>query len=83
MSERIKEIENNNENISVINNISDGYLLTFKILLIVHFITNIFMLMFFGMNQVVLFVVTIILEIRMFIGLHKKIYKYFIIINNF
>ena len=78
MSERIKEIENNNENISVINNISDGYLLTFKILLIVHFITNIFMLMFFGMNQVVLFVVTIILEIRMFIGLHKKIYKYFI-----
>ena len=74
----IKEIENNNENISVINNISDGYLLTFKILLIVHFITNIFMLMFFGMNQVVLFVVTIILEIRMFIGLHKKIYKYFI-----
>ena len=78
MSERIKEIENNNENISVINNISDGYLLTFKILLIIHFITNIFMLMFFGMNQVVLFVVTIILEIRMFIGLHKKIYKYFI-----
>ena len=74
----LKEIENNNENISVINNISDGYLLTFKILLIVHFITNIFMLMFFGMNQVVLFVVTIILEIRMFIGLHKKIYKYFI-----
>ena len=50
MSERIKEIENNNENISVINNISDGYLLTFKILLIVHFITNIFMLMFFGLN---------------------------------
>ena len=78
MSERIKEIENNNENIPVRNNISDGYLLTFKILLIVHFITNIFMLMFFGMNQVVLFVVTIILEIRMFIGLHKKIYKYFI-----
>ena len=78
MSERIKEIENNNENISVRYNISDGYLLTFKILLIVHFITNIFMLMFFGMNQVVLFVVTIILEIRMFIVLHKKIYKYFI-----
>ena len=35
MSERIKEIENNNENIPVRNNISDGYLLTFKILLFI------------------------------------------------
>ena len=77
MSERVEQIENNNEN-TLNKNISSGYLLTFKILLIIHLITNIFMLMFFGMNQVVLFVVTTTLIIRMFIGLHKHIYKYFI-----
>ena len=77
MSERVEQIENNNEN-TLNKNISSGYLLTFKILLIIHLITNIFMLMFFGMNQVVLFVITTTLIIRMFIGLHKHIYKYFI-----
>ena len=77
MSERVEQIENNNENIHN-KNISSGYLLTFKILLIIHLITNIFMLMFFGMNQVVLFVTNTTLIIRMFIGLHKHIYKYFI-----
>ena len=77
MSEKVEQIENNNEN-TLNKNISSGYLLTFKILLIIHLITNIFMLMFFGMNQVVLFVVTTTLIIRMFIGLHKHIYKYFI-----
>ena len=77
MSERVEQIENNNEN-AINKNISSGYLLTFKILLIIHLITNIFMLMFFGMNQVVLFVTNTTLIIRMFIGLHKHIYKYFI-----
>ena len=77
MSERVEQIENNNEN-TLNKNISSGYLLTFKILLIIHLITNIFMLMFFGMNQVVLFVTNTTLIIRMFIGLHKHIYKYFI-----
>ena len=77
MSEKVEQIENNNEN-TLNKNISSGYLLTFKILLIIHLITNIFMLMFFGMNQVVLFVITTTLIIRMFIGLHKHIYKYFI-----
>ena len=77
MSERIEQIENNNE-ISIGKNISAGYLLAFQILLIFHLIINIFMLMFFGMNQIVLFVVTTTLVIRMFIGLNKQIYKYFI-----
>ena len=77
MSEKVEQIENNNEN-TLNKNISSGYLLTFKILLIIHLITNIFMLMFFGMNQVVLFVITTTLIIRMFIGMHKHIYKYFI-----
>ena len=77
MSEKVEQIENNNENTHN-KNISSGYLLTFKILLIIHLITNIFMLMFFGMNQVVLFVTNTTLIIRMFIGLHKHIYKYFI-----
>ena len=77
MSERIEQIEINNEN-SIEKNISTGYLLTFQILLIFHLIINIFMFMFFGMNQIVLFVITTTLIIRMFIGLNKQIYKYFI-----
>ena len=77
MSERIEQIEINNEN-SIEKNISAGYLLTFQILLIFHLIINIFMFMFFGMNQIVLFVITTTLIIRMFIGLNKQIYKYFI-----
>ena len=77
MSERIEQIEINNEN-SIEKNISVGYLLTFQILLIFHLIINIFMFMFFGMNQIVLFVITTTLIIRMFIGLNKQIYKYFI-----
>ena len=75
MSERIEQIEINNEN-SIEKNISAGYLLTFQILLIFHLIINIFMFMFFGMNQIVLFVITTTLIIRMFIGLNKQIYKY-------
>ena len=77
MSERIEQIEINNEN-SIEKNISACYLLTFQILLIFHLIINIFMFMFFGMNQIVLFVITTTLIIRMFIGLNKQIYKYFI-----
>ena len=77
MSERIEQIEINNEN-SIEKNISAGYLLTFQILLIFHLIINIFMFMFFGMNQIVLFVITTTLIIRMSIGLNKQIYKYFI-----
>ncbi len=77
MSERIEQIEINNEN-SIEKNISVGYLLTFQISLIFHLIINIFMFMFFGMNQIVLFVITTTLIIRMFIGLNKQIYKYFI-----
>ncbi len=41
-------------------------------------IINIFMLMFFGLNQVILFVVSMTLMIRMFIGLQNKRPQYFI-----
>ena len=79
MTERIDSFDNksNNEN-SMSQELSPGYFLLFKILLIVLMIINIFMLMFFGLNQVVLFVVSITLNIRMFIGLQNKISSYFI-----
>ena len=79
MTERIDSFDNksNNEN-SMSQELSPGYYLLFKILLIILMIINIFMLMFFGLNQVVLFVVSITLNIRMFIGLQNKISSYFI-----
>ena len=78
MSERIDGNENENE-ISISNNeLSKGYCLAFQILLIFLIIINIFMLMFFGMNQAVLFIATTTLIIRMFIGLHNQRPKYFV-----
>ena len=79
MTERIDSFENksNNEK-SMSQELSSGYYLLFKILLIILMIINIFMLMFFGMNQVVLFVVSMTLNIRMLIGLQNKISQYFI-----
>ena len=76
MSERI---DGNENEISISNNeLSKGYCLAFQILLIFLMIINIFMLMFFGMNQAVLFIATMTLIIRMFIGLHNQRPKYFV-----
>ena len=79
MSERIDSLgnENNNEN-SLNLELSQGFCLLFKLLLIILMIINVFTLMFFGMNQMILFVVTMTLMIRMFIGLQNKRPQYFI-----
>ena len=78
MSERTDDIGNQNNEISSSEGLSPGYNLLFKILLIILMIINIFMLMFFGLNQVILFVVSMTLMIRMFIGLQNKRPQYFI-----
>ena len=78
MSERTDPIGNQNNEISTSEGLSPGYNLVFKILLIILMIINIFMLMFFGLNQVILFVVSMTLMIRMFIGLQNKRPQYFI-----
>ena len=79
MSDRIDSLDNdNNNNNSVNEELSPGYCLTFKILLIILMIINLFMLMFFGMNHVVFFTVSMTLIIRMFIGLQNKRPKHFI-----
>ena len=78
MSERTDAIGNQNNEISSSEGLSPGYSLVFKILLIILMIINIFMLMFFGLNQVILFVVSMTLMIRMFIGLQNKRPQYFI-----
>ena len=78
MSERTDAIGNQNNEISSSKGLSPGYNLLFKILLIILMIINIFMLMFFGLNQVILFVVSMTLMIRMFIGLQNKRPQYFI-----
>ena len=79
MSERIDSLgnENNNEN-SLNLELSQGFCLLFKLLLIILMIINVFILMFFGMNQMILFIVTMTLMIRMFIGLQNKRPQYFI-----
>ena len=78
MNERTDAIGNQNNEISSSEGLSPGYSLVFKILLIILMIINIFMLMFFGLNQVILFVVSMTLMIRMFIGLQNKRPQYFI-----
>ena len=78
MNERTDAIGNQNNEISSSEGLSPGYSLVFKILLIILMIINIFMLMFFGLNQVILFVVAVTLMIRMFIGLQNKRPQYFI-----
>ena len=78
MNERTDAIGNPNNEVSSSEGLSPGYSVVFKILLIILMIINIFMLMFFGLNQVILFVVSMTLMIRMFIGLQNKRPQYFI-----
>ena len=79
MSERIGSLDNQNSTESSLSQeLSLGYSVLFRILLLILMIINIFMLMFFGLNQVVLFVASMTLNIRMFIGLQNKRPKHFI-----
>ena len=79
MSEMIGSLgnQNNNEN-KFSQELSKEYCVLFKVLLLVLIVINIFMLLFFGLNQVILFIATITLIIRMFIGLQNKRPKYFV-----
>ena len=69
--------QNNNEN-KFSQELSQEYCVLFKVLLLILIVINIFMLLFFGLNQVILFIATITLIIRMFIGLQNKRPKYFV-----
>ena len=79
MSEMIGSFgnQNNNEN-KFSQELSQEYCVLFKVLLLILIVINIFMLLFFGLNQVILFIATITLIIRMFIGLQNKRPKYFV-----
>ena len=79
MSEMIGSLgnQNNNEN-KFSQELSHEYCVLFKVLLLILIVINIFMLLFFGLNQVILFIATITLIIRMFIGLQNKRPKYFV-----
>ena len=79
MSEMIGSLgnQNNNEN-KFSQELSKEYCVLFKVLLLILIVINIFMLLFFGLNQVILFIATITLIIRMFIGLQNKRPKYFV-----
>ena len=79
MSDRIDALQNrNNDENSISQELSFGYSVLFRVLLLILMIINIFMLMFFGMNQVILFVAAMTLMIRMFIGLQNRRPKHFI-----
>ena len=69
--------QNNNEN-KFSQELSQEYCVLFKVLLLILKVINIFMLLFFGLNHVILFIATITLIIRMFIGLQNKRPKYFV-----
>ena len=69
--------QNNNEN-KFSQELSQEYCVLFKVLLLILIVINIFMLLFFGLNQVILFIATMTLIIRMFIGLQNKRPKYFV-----
>ena len=69
--------QNSNEN-KFSQELSQEYCVLFKVLLLILIVINIFMLLFFGLNQVILFIATITLIIRMFIGLQNKRPKYFV-----
>ena len=79
MSEMIGSLGNQNSNENKFSQeLSQEYCVLFKVLLLILIVINIFMLLFFGLNQVILFIATITLIIRMFIGLQNKRPKYFV-----
>ena len=68
--------QNNEENKSS-EKLSHESCVLFKVLLLILIVINIFMLMFFGLNQTVLFIASVTLIIRMFIGLQNNRPQYF------
>ena len=76
-----KDTMTNGKNISqkdfILNELSKTKIIIFKILLIIHIIINFFTLIFFGLNQIVLFVVSTTIIIRMYIGIKNGKPNYF------
>ncbi len=68
----------NNKDINSTEELSFAYEITFKILLIIQIIIFIFMFLFFGLNHLVLFVISTTVAIRMFIGIHNQRPNYYI-----
>jgi len=66
------------KNINSTEELSFTFAITFKILLIIQIIIFIFMLIFFGLNHLVLFIISITVAIRMFIGINNQRPNYFI-----
>ena len=66
------------KNINSTEELSFAYAITFKILLIIQMIIFIFMLLLFGLNHLILFVISITVAIRMFIGINNQRPNYFI-----
>ena len=67
-----------NKNINSTEQLSFSFEITFKILLIIQIIIFIFMLLFFGLNHLILFIVSITVAIRMFIGINNQRPNYYI-----
>ena len=77
---KAKESDDKVEN--VINNpifeeLSETYSIIFKILLIIQIIIFIIMFLFFGLNHLILFVVSTTVTIRLFLGIHYKRPNYY------
>ena len=79
MNEGIQSLgsQSNEENKSS-EKLSHESCVLFKVLLLILIVINIFMLMFFGLNQTVLFIASVTLIIRMFIGLQNNRPQYFV-----
>ena len=65
--------ENNKEEES-----SNAYSIIFRILLIIHMIIMFLMLVFFGLNHLILFTISMTLTIRMYLGVKNKSSNHFI-----
>ena len=79
MNEGIESLGNqSNEENKSSERLSHEFCVLFKVLLLILIVINIFMLMFFGLNQTVLFIASVTLIIRMFIGLHNNRPQYFV-----
>ena len=72
-----KNINDSKKNIPIHEELSSGYALTFKILLIIHIIILFAMFVFFGLNHLVLFTASTTIAIRMFLGVKNRRPNYF------
>ena len=77
-NENLENANTNNQNKLQEEGLSPTYIIIFKILLIIHIILIFIMFVFFGFNHLVLFVSSMVITIRMYLGVHNKNTNYFI-----